>query len=110
VRLVGLLVVLIAASAAGASTSPPALRVARITPLIVTGTHFRAHEHVRITATSTDTRASRSATAAVDGSFRVGFGDLVTDRCSGVRVVAVGVSGSHAAVKAVPMCPPAASP
>ena len=108
VRSVAVLLALVTVSSArAATTAPPTLQIARLTPLVVAGSHFRSHERVRVSAAvSPEVRATRVATASAAGSFRVGFGDLATDRCTGVRVVAVGASGSRAALKAAPQCPP----
>jgi len=70
----------------------PSVRIVTTSPLVVGGTHFRAHERVRVTASPGGTRR---VTARADGSFRAAFRGAV-DRCVGLSVTAVGARGDRA--------------
>jgi hypothetical protein len=105
---VALLAALALAGLASASTRP-SLRVLRLDPLTVRGTHFRAGERVRVTLRYAETRKTRRVRVSSAGTFTTAF-DTTTqlDPCtSGFSVVAVGASGERAVVKVVPHeCPP----
>jgi hypothetical protein len=83
----------------------PVLRLVSSTPLKVKGEHFRAREHVRITARTHRT----STTAGPNGVFIVTIPGAT--RCDRMRVVAVGSAGSYAVLKTLPApaCLPARS-
>jgi hypothetical protein len=100
---------LLPVSASGANRPQPALRVAALTPVQVTGLHFKAYERVQVRAASGDTTALRTLRATRAGSFRTTFGAIaITDRCSSdLSVRAAGARGSRASVKLPQlMCPP----
>jgi hypothetical protein len=84
------------------SRRAPSLRIAVAAPLTVTGTKFRAHERVRITATVASGKESRAVTAGRTGRLRIVFGQLAASRCDLVRVVAARRSGRLVVVKRLP--------
>ena len=90
-----------AAAGESSSTASPTLRLLDRAPLTVRGQSFRARERVRITATG-DATATRIVRASVAGAFTVVFTGATVDRCSAVRVAALGAGGSHAALKLMP--------
>jgi hypothetical protein len=65
------------------------------------GSHFRSHERVRATVTVSGARSTQRVRASGRGSFVVDFATGV-DRCSAVRVLAVGTGGSRAVLKYLP--------
>jgi hypothetical protein len=72
----------------------PALHVA-LHPLTVSGSGFRAAEHVTVIANVPPRMVSRRAVASRDGSFVLKF-DEVEGEPSGLRVRASGSEGSAA--------------
>jgi len=83
------------------SSKRPSLRFAQMVPLRIAGSHFRAHERVRVTATVSATNSTRRLRASRRGSFVVAFA-VGAGHCSEVRVVAVGGGGSRATLKHLP--------
>ena len=85
------------------STVKPSLRLTASAPLRVTGRHFHAREHVRVSTG----RRTASTTASSDGYFVVTIPGA--DRCNTMRVLARGSAGSYAVVKLLPApaCMPA---
>lgn len=77
------------------------LRMAKKTPLTVAGSHFKSRERVRVTATVSGSASMLAAKSSRAGSFSVAFSSTA-DRCSFVRVVAVGSAGSRATIKRLP--------
>jgi hypothetical protein len=106
-RGVALLACVLVASASAATASPTLSLVSR-SPLVLRGTHFEPLERVGVTVYAR-TRLEKNARATSVGSFRVAFDGVYVGRCSSLRVVAVGVSGSSAALKSLPLpgCLPA---
>lgn len=107
----GLAIVAIGGLASTAGGRPdtskrPTLNLVKRAPLTVRGTNFKARERVRVTAVRRQWRAR----ATLRGAFVLTLSGV--DRCSWVRVVAVGDEGSRATLKALPApaCPPARSP
>ena len=97
----------LATASANAGTSP-SLRLLDRSPLTVRGDHFTPRERVRVTATA-DGKVTRVAMrVSASGTFRAVLETVTVDRCSLVRVVAVGGSGRHAQIKMLPspMCMP----
>ena len=92
--MVGCVAALVAATAGAASA--PALELASRSPVVVTGTGFRAHEHVAVAVAvrGEKTRVARVVTRA-SGSFRAAFRGLAAPRCSAVAVVATRQNGTH---------------
>lgn len=78
------------------SSAKPSLRVAASAPLKVTGRHFHAREHVRV---STRSRTA-TTTASSNGYFVVTIPGAT--RCNTARVLARGSAGSYAVVKLLP--------
>jgi hypothetical protein len=93
--------VLSGVGAGSGSSQRAALRLTRTVPLELTGTHFRSHERVRVTATVSGAASTRSVRASAKGSFVTDFSTGAA-RCSAVRVVAVGTAGSRATLKRLP--------
>jgi len=92
------------AAPAGATTSKPQLRVDASSPLRIQGLGFRPGEHVTVALVAPVHRVRR-ASATGRGTFVVDFG-ITRDRCSGLFIRAIGASGDHAVVRALPQCPP----
>ena len=95
------------ASAAAAAPPKPHLRASSGQPLVVFGSHFRAHERVKLVV-----HAARVLTfhaRARHGSFTVHAGVVPAPRCIVVRIVATGSRGSRATLRLPrPECPPPA--
>jgi hypothetical protein len=103
------LVLVVSAVGTGAGSSKrPSLRFAQMVPLHIAGSHFRARERVRVTATVSATSSTRRVRASGKGSFVVVFATGAS-RCSEVRVIAVGSGGSRTTLKHLPSpaCMPA---
>ena len=82
---------------ASATTAPkPTLRISDASPLALSGTGFRTRESVRLRLSTTSWKSSRKVRAGARGSFRAVFASVNLDRCSGLRVDAVGARGSRA--------------
>jgi hypothetical protein len=90
---------LVAATSATASsatqTARPTLTFVHRAPLVVRGTHFRARELVRLTATSGTTSAATTARATRAGRIVARF-DYTALLCVRLVVQATGRSGDHA--------------
>jgi hypothetical protein len=76
----------------------PQLKVLATRPLVVQGTHFRARERVRVTATTTGA-VNRTVRATAAGSFKAQFTSVSVGRCEGATVTAVGAAGDRATSK-----------
>jgi hypothetical protein len=88
------------------ASSKPALRVASLSPVRVTGTSFRPQERVRVTVTF-KRRATKTVRAGSHGGFTVVFTSLAADPCTSAYVIAHGSAGSRATAKVgVRGCPP----
>lgn len=83
------------------SSKRPSLRFGQTVPLHIAGSHFRARERVRVTATVSATTSTRKVRASRKGSFLAVFA-TGAGRCSEVRVVAVGSGDSRATLKHLP--------
>lgn len=100
-RMLVILAAALVAAAPAAGTAHPSLSLVRAQPLTVRGTGFLARERV-VVRTGQVRLAVRTSTA---GRFVAAF--ETTDRCSAVRVVAVGASGDQAVLRLPPIeCPP----
>ena len=88
-----------------AKTVKPSLRIVHSGPTKVRGEHFRANEHVRVTAGKRTLRT----TANGNGYFVITIPG--SSRCDSSRVLARGSAGSYAVVKILPSpaCLPARS-
>lgn len=95
---------LLVGAASGATRKPAIKLVSANDPMIVTGTHFRAKEKVKVTVTVTTPASSwrRNVVATRAGSFRAVVGLVQTGRC-GFNVRAVGSRGSVATLKTPPL-------
>jgi hypothetical protein len=86
----------------GLISSPrPDLRLAKRASLELAGSHFRSHERVRVTVTVSGARSAQTVRASGTGSFVARFATGAS-RCSTVRAVAVGNTGSRALLKRLP--------
>jgi hypothetical protein len=92
---------LVAASPA-ATSRQPMLRLTERSPVALAGTHFKPRERVRITVYAS-TKLVRALRASPAGAFIARFGDLYVGRCASLRAVAVGLSGSSAQLKLLPL-------
>ena len=81
-----------------ATRAKPQLKVLATRPLVVQGTHFRARERVRVTATTTSA-VTRTVRTTAAGSFKAQFESVLVARCTGATVKAVGVAGDQASIK-----------
>jgi hypothetical protein len=92
------------APAAAGRSATPSVSIVTSSPLVVAGAHFRSHERVTITAANT----TRSVRTTALGAFRASFSPMTVDRCSAVRIVAVGAFGDRAVfARTHVMCAPA---
>ena len=90
------------AFAAGGTAAQPSLRLLKLTPPSVLGTHFKAGEKVGVTFRSGTTKIVRTVRVSGRGEFTVVFGGVTqVDRCGLVPVslVAVGAGGEKIVVK-----------
>ena len=85
-----------AAAAASSNAAAPALALVQRTPLKVRGFHFQSRESVRVTAMTTDGRASVVVTTTQRGRLRASFGDFSPPPCLRLIVKAVGARGDRA--------------
>jgi hypothetical protein len=89
-----------------ASAAAPRIVIAKSTPLVVSGSHFKARERVTVTFG----QSTRHVRTTPLGSFQASFPGVVFDRCSGSRIAAVGALGDRAViVQAHVMCAPAST-
>ena len=103
VRLIATATLALALAGVASAGTGPTLRLASMKPLVVTGTHFKAHERVLVTLRTDTTQLMRHAKATPSGTFRVDFGTVTFGRCSGFTVRAVGSAGSGAVLKRPPL-------
>jgi hypothetical protein len=111
-RLSASLVVFLTAAvgAAGAQTvaAKPVLQLVQRSPLKVQGSHFKARERVRLTATSTSGSAVVTARTTRLGQVVATFSNFSAPICDGLTVTAVGTRGDRATLVVSP--PPPALP
>ena len=89
--------------AGAASAAPrPTLLLASSRPVVVQGTGFRAHERIRVVASSAGEIWRRTVVATRKGSFSAVIGDMPLGRC-GLGVRAMGSRGSIATLKRPPL-------
>lgn len=93
------LVAAVSAQAAGA----PALKLAKLTPLVLDGSRFQPREPVRITVVAGPQRAVKRVTATSTGSFTATFSRVTVSRCEAVLARAVGARGGIATVRRPPL-------
>jgi hypothetical protein len=97
------------AGAVSAQKPAPQLRVTKIDPLEVRGSHFRVRERVRVTVVYGELQRARVVRASRIGSFTTAFPTVSVEKCGGsITVRAVGARGSRAATQLTPpsICPP----
>src|SRR3954453_24153927 len=90
-----LAVVAVALPTRAAGTQQAEVRIMTMSPLVVRGTGFKAHERVRVTAAP---GGVRRVVARSNGSFRAAFAKSI-DRCVGLSVVATGILRARPALK-----------
>lgn len=89
-----------------ASAAAPRLVIAKSSPLVVSGSHFKAGERVTVSF-GQNTRRVRTTKL---GRFQVSFAGLALDRCSGWRITAAGARGDRALlVQSRVKCAPAST-
>ena len=89
-----------------ASAAAPRLVIAKSSPLVVSGLHFKAGERVTVSF-GQSTRQVRTTRL---GRFQVSFAGAALDRCSGWRITAAGARGDRALlVQSRVMCAPAST-
>lgn len=100
-------IILVAVVAVGcgatAATSPPHVSVPHRRPVVVQGSHFRAHERVSITF-ATDRLYRRTVTASTSGTFTLRFPGIRLRDCDALSVIAAGNRGSRATLKTLSQC------
>ena len=94
------------AAAAFAAANSAHLLIAKMSPVVVSGTGFKARERVSLTVTSKATRTKR-VVAGPRGGFKITFRGLSIAHCVAYSVTAKGNHGSTATLKVVPECAPA---
>jgi hypothetical protein len=95
-------VLAIAASAAVAASTRPALRLVDAQPLVVRATGFAPLEHVTVTATARRSTTVRRLRAGTRGGFTVRFATTF-DHCTGVtQLRAVGARSGVVAIRPSP--------
>ena len=104
---------LVAAASATASSASqatrPTLALAHRAPLVVWGAHFRAREHVRLTATAGTTHAIAAATTTRRGAFVARF-HYAPPVCLKLVVQATGQRGDRARLVVKPSGGPSGVP
>lgn len=113
VRRLTLLILLLAAALpplAAAQSRHPSLTITSRSPLVVRGTAFRPREAVRVTVYAGGQTKIVNVRATRTGTF-VATADVPVDRCSGLRIVAVGKLGSRVVAHLPQLaCMPAVAP
>jgi hypothetical protein len=104
---VAVAVLLLAGSAGATSRTGAALRILKLAPLTLRGTHFKPGEHVTLVLTRAHTRTVRKARAGHTGTFTITFKATIVDRCSTYTITVRGSGGSLIVLKPKPQCPPA---
>ena len=96
----------LAGTALASTAQAPHLRLTDSTPLTVTGTGFKSHEHVKVVY-SADQTWTRRVTATAAGTFNARFADVRFQACKLHRLYAVGSMGSKASFRMPPVsCAP----
>jgi hypothetical protein len=92
------------AIAARAAPATPALRIARLEPLIIKGVRFRPSERVRVAGFVNQTKVAITARSNAAGTFTIDLGnDVHLEGCSaGAFLKAVGSQGSVAMFRIPP--------
>ena len=97
----------IAATTAPARVSTrPTLRQLDAESLVLRGSGFKVHEHVRVVVRTPETHAAKRVIASTRGRFTVRFTTVDPNTCTGFSAVAIGTEGSRAGFKRSPgLCP-----
>jgi hypothetical protein len=101
--LFGLVLLALLPVAAGAARKPAGVRVATMKPFVVTGTHFKRGEMVRV-ITQLHGKHVRTVKASRTGAFSARFLRLKATFCSGYYVRAMGSKGSIASARRISDC------
>jgi hypothetical protein len=96
---------LVLVTAAAASTRSARITVPSLSPVVVSGTGFRAGERVAVSVSSKSTQ-KKSVTASLRGRFRATFRGFSIPDCEQYSARAKGSRGSSASVKVMPECAP----
>lgn len=99
----GVLVIVLLPAAVGAARMPASVRVSTMKPFVVSGTHFKRGETVRVT-TQLKGKHVRVVKATRKGVFKARFLRLKATFCSGYYVRAVGNKGSRAFSRRISDC------
>lgn len=87
---------LTAGGTTAAARTPARLKMTSRRPLVVSGSHFRRRERVRVVVHAGDVRRVRRVRASRTGRFTVSFRTVAAGPCGGLSVVATGRRGSRA--------------
>lgn len=101
-----LLLVLLVGTAATAATKKPALKVLTASPLVVSGTNFKAGEVVRLSTLGRVGETPRRVVASRTGVFKTKLSARPKPGCGAYGIVAVGSQGSRATVQVGRPCVP----
>jgi hypothetical protein len=106
-----LLVAALAPSALGAAVRPQ-VRLVDASPASVSGSGFRAHEHVAVRVSGSSGNLTRAVTTSAHGAFVARFTKSVSaSGCHQIAILAVGAKGDRAAWKSPPKaCGPPPQP
>jgi len=107
--LVGVLGAAVFTAISLAATTSARLSLGSRSPVTVSGSGFKAHEHVKLTVSATTTR-SKLLVTGTRGGFRTTFKAFAIGRCDAYVVTAKGNRGSSAVVRVTPDCAPARAP
>jgi hypothetical protein len=94
---IGVATIALAVPAALAGTSTgPAIRPVKTSPLQARGVRFKPHERVRVRVESPMITATRRIVVGAGGTFTATFTGIAIDRCLGYSLTAVGSLGDRA--------------
>jgi hypothetical protein len=99
----GVLLFVLLPAAVGAARMPATVDVSTMKPFVVSGTHFKRGEKVRV-ITMLKGKHVRTVTATRRGVFKARFLRLKATFCSGYTVRALGSKGSRAFAQRVSDC------
>jgi len=106
---VGLLAVSTGFADVKGESAPPTIRIAQLSPLVVTGKQFRALERIAIRVATPERTRVRTMRTTRRGTFVARFAAVTFDRCSGGPSVVVTTATGLVAKTRMPqpLCPPA---
>jgi hypothetical protein len=90
---------LLTAGGTAAARSPARLTLSSRQPLIVSGSHFRHRERVRVVVRAAGVTRVRRVRASRAGRFTARFGAVASGPCGRLSVVATGRRGSRAVLR-----------